>query len=132
MQVPMACSANITRTLFYLLKKILDLATSSFLVPIFVIVYEFLDFLCTSILYSKCFSVFSDTWLFNILFYFLNFYGICVFIYQFPFRFFLTICFLICNIWCSIFEIIFYCFTDSFLPSHLFWNASLFFSLLSW
>ena len=109
-QASMAYSTNITRSLFCLLKEILNLVISFFLflVPRFLYSACFPWCPCSLLFYVLLYVLgFPGTLIFGILFYSLGFFGIIIvcipaapqnFPYSFP---------PICNIWCSIFHIFF-------------------------
>ena len=109
-----AYSAKIIRSLFYLLKKILNLVVS------------FFSFLGTS--FCNIIFVFQDFCFFPVTCFLIFYFILQIFmvsalsIFRLHFRIFLIPCFLLCSIWCSILKhfSFLYCFMDSFLlPYHL-------------
>ena len=106
-QASMAYNTSIRRSLFCLLKEIINLVISFFLflVPRFLYSVCFPWYPCTLLYVLLCVMGFPGTLIFGILFYSLDFFGmkiVCIpaapqnFPYSFP---------PICNIWCSIFHI---------------------------
>ena len=107
------------RSLFYLLKEIITVITSFFLILVLLFLIFFLHF-----------RIFIFFWVFLIpclfIFYFIIwlFMISTFFIYQLLLRVFLIPYFLICNIWCSIFHIIFFfiLFYGFFFLYFIFWD----------